>query len=163
MERFITWLARLQLAIGTLALVIFVAATLLQVLARYMNISVLWTEEVAVNAFIWAIFSGAAVMVREKKHFSFNALAMKLSGRARLALVLFEQSVMLVFCVLCTFYSVEITDTFWHSKWVTLPSLQQGYVWLVLPITFATSSLYLLEGMLKEIRVCIKREKPAWS
>jgi len=163
MEKCISYLAKVQLAIGTFALALFVISTLVQVLSRYLSISVLWTEEVAVNAFIWAMFSGAAVMVREKQHFSFNVLKLKLKGKAHIALVLFEQSSMLVFCVLCTLYSVEITETFWNSRWITLPSLKQGYVWLVLPVTFTTCSIYLAEGILKEIRVSIKKEKLAWN
>ncbi|XAW88072.1 TRAP transporter small permease subunit [Vibrio sp. CDRSL-10 TSBA] len=102
-------MAKLQLTIGAVCLVIFVVATLVQVATRYLGISVLWTEEVAVNAFIWAMFLGAAVMVRENEHFSFRILTDKFEGNKRSCLVLVQNLIMLVFlypllCLQCGNY-----------------------------------------------------------
>ncbi|QXO16409.1 MULTISPECIES: TRAP transporter small permease [Vibrio] len=144
-------MAKLQLTIGAVCLVIFVVATLVQVATRYLGISVLWTEEVAVNAFIWAMFLGAAVMVRENEHFSFRILTDKFEGNKRSCLLLVQNLIMLVFCILCSVYSVEITQTFWNSRWITVPEFKQGYIWLVMPVTFISSSVYLVDNMIKEV------------
>lgn len=157
-------MARLQLTIGAVCLVIFVVATLIQVATRYLGISVLWTEEVAVNAFIWAMFLGAAVMVRENEHFSFRILTDKFEGSKRSCLVLIQNLIVLVFCLFCSVYSVEITQTFWNSRWITLPQFKQGYIWLVMPVTFISSSIYLVDNMIKEIGKIRKASKGvAWS
>lgn len=144
-------IAKLQMAIGTLCLVIFVAATLTQVITRYMGISVLWTEEIAVNAFVWAILLGAAVMVREKEHFSFSGITHRYEGTKRSVIIIVQNLIMLVFCILCSIYSIEIMQTFWNSRWITLPELKQGYVWLIMPVTFITSSIYLIDDIYQEI------------
>ena len=152
MKKLTNFIAKVQLIFGASCLVIFVFATLIQVLSRYLGISMLWTEEVAVNAFIWAMFLGSAVMVREKQHFSFGVLSDKLTGVKKSLLVIVQNIIMLVFCVLCSIYSIEITDVFWNSKWITIPEFKQGYVWLALPITFITSSIYLLENTFDELK-----------
>jgi len=144
-------MARLQISLGVLCLVIFLLATLVQVSTRYLGISVLWTEEIAVNAFIWAIFLGASVMVKEKQHFGFDAISNKLTGIKRSYLILFQNTCMLVFCVCCAIYSVEITQIFWSSRWISIPNFKQGYVWLIMPITFISSGVYLLHNILEEL------------
>lgn len=143
-------LAKIQLLLGAVCLVIFVLATLIQVATRYFGISVLWTEEVSVNAFIWAMFLGSAVMVREKQHFSFGAISNSLTGTKKFILVVVQDLIMLIFCILCAIYSVEITSAFWNSRWISIPEFRQGYVWLVLPITFITSSIYLIEDIIQQ-------------
>nr|WP_086939522.1 TRAP transporter small permease [Thaumasiovibrio occultus] len=152
MKKLTQYLAKAQLALGSICLVVFVLATLVQVISRYLGISMLWTEEVAVNAFIWAMFLGAAVMVREKQHFSFGVLTDKLTGVKKSILVIVQNVIMLVFCILCSIYSIEITDVFWNSKWISIPGFKQGYVWLALPVTFISSSLYLLENIYDELK-----------
>lgn len=144
-------MAKLQMTIGAICLVIFVIATLVQVVTRYLGISVLWTEEVAVNTFIWAMFLGAAVMVRENEHFSFRILTDRWEGAKRSYLIIVQNLCMLAFCILCSIYSVEITQTFWNSRWITVPEFKQGYIWLVMPVTFISSSVYLVDNMFKEI------------
>lgn len=151
MRKFINYLEKVQLVLGSIFLVIFVIATLLQVTTRYLGISATWTEELSVNTFIWAMFLGTAVMVREKQHFSFNFLVSYLSNKKSSLLVIIQDIIIITFCVLCFIYSSEITKIFWDSKWITIPELKQGYVWLILPITFGSMIIYLLEDIIKEI------------
>lgn len=144
-------MAKLQISFGILCLVIFLLATLVQVSTRYLGISVLWTEEIAINAFIWAMFLGASVMVKEKQHFGFDAISNKLMGVKRCYLIIFQNILMLTFCVFCAIYSIEITQVFWSSRWISIPEFKQGYVWLIMPITFISSSVYLIHQILEEL------------
>ncbi|BFM50681.1 TRAP transporter small permease [Marinomonas sp. THO17] len=149
-------MAHLQISLGVLCLVIFLLATLVQVSTRYLGISVLWTEEIAVNAFIWAMFLGASVMVKEKQHFGFNAISNKLTGIKGCYLSLFQNLCMLTFCVFCAIYSIEITQVFWNSRWISIPEFKQGYVWLIMPITFISSGVYLIQQILEELQPFFK-------
>ncbi|GAA0224765.1 TRAP transporter small permease [Marinomonas primoryensis] len=157
------FIARLQITLGVLLLVIFLASTLTQVVTRYLGISVLWTEEVAVNSFIWAMFLGAAVMVRENKHFGFDVLTHYFKGTKRSILVIFQNLIMLIFCLLCSLYSVEITQAFWHSRWISIPEFRQGYVWLIMPITFISSSVYLLDNIYNEAKTLSCFKGASWN
>lgn len=151
MQKLINYFEKTQLFFSTIFLVIFVLATLLQVVSRYIGVSVIWTEEIAVNSFIWSMFLGAAVMVRHKQHFSFNFLNTYLSSRKKVILVLIQNLILFIFCSFCLLYSIEITGTFWRSRWITLPFLQQGFVWLVLPITFFSITIYLVEDCINQV------------
>lgn len=151
MQKLINYIEKVQLILGAIFLVIFVIATLLQVSTRYLSISATWTEEVAVNSFIWAMLLGASVMVRQKQHFSFNFLISYLSQKNALFLTIFQNLILIVFCILCCIYSSEITQAFWNSKWISIPQFRQGYVWLILPITFITMSIYLIEDSINQI------------
>lgn len=156
MQKIINYIEKVQLILGAIFLVIFVIATLLQVSTRYLGISATWTEELAVNTFIWAMMLGAAVMVRQKQHFSFGFLASYLSDRKSAFLIIFQNIILIAFCALCFVYSSEITQEFWNSKWVSIPQLKQGYVWLVLPITFMTMIIYVIEDSIKQINKLIR-------
>lgn len=163
MNKITTFISRLQITIGIGCLIIFLVSTLIQVGSRHLGISITWSEELAVNSFIWAMFLGAAVMVKEQEHFSFSGLTEKLTGKKRSLLVILQNTIMLVFCVLCSIYSVEITETFWNSRWISLPEFKQGYVWLVLPITFMTSAIYLIENIIKESLSLVERGSLQWN
>ncbi|MDH3001153.1 C4-dicarboxylate ABC transporter permease [Chelonobacter oris] len=160
MQKLTDYLEKIQLFLGAVFLVIFVVTTLLQVSTRYLGISATWTEEISVNTFIWSMLLGAAVMAKQKQHFSFNLLNGQLSIQKRPMLIIVQDIIIIVFCAYCFVYSAEITETFWHSRWITLPALKQGYVWLILPIMFGSIVIYLCEDVIKQIRV-LKPELPA--
>lgn len=151
MQKLTYYLEKIQLWLGAVFLVIFVITTLLQVSTRYLGISATWTEEISVNAFIWSMLLGAAVMAKRKQHFSFNLLNGQLSLQKRPLLVILQDVIIMTFCAFCLVYSVEITNTFWNSRWITIPSLKQGYVWLILPTTFLSIFIYLLEDVIKQV------------
>ncbi|SMB79479.1 TRAP-type C4-dicarboxylate transport system, small permease component [Pasteurella testudinis DSM 23072] len=151
MQKLTDYLEKIQLWLGTLLLVIFVITTLLQVGTRYLGISATWTEEISVNAFIWSMLLGAAVMAKRKQHFSFTLLNGQFSPQKKPILLIVQDVIIIVFCAFCFVYSAEITSTFWNSRWISIPSLKQGYVWLILPITFISIVIYLVEDVIKQI------------
>ena len=149
---FIKVLEKIQLSIGVLFLVIFFMAILIQVISRYLGISIIWTEEVATNAFIWAIFMGAAVMVNRKDHFNFDFLFKQLKGKKRMILSLVNDSILLIFCAALFFYSLTALTSFWNYNWVTLPMIKMGYVWLALPVMTITMVIYLLAHIVGNVK-----------
>lgn len=149
---FIKRLEKVQLTIGILFLAVFFIAIMIQVISRYLGISVIWTEEVANYSFIWAVFMGAAVMVNRKDHFNFDLLSKKLKGKAKLTLSIVIDSILLLFCGAIFFYSIEALTSFWNYNWVTLPMLKMGYVWLSLPVMTVTMVIYLLAHVMGSVK-----------
>jgi TRAP-type C4-dicarboxylate transport system permease small subunit len=73
------WL--LALLAGLLALI--TAGVFIQVVLRYgFARSFLWGEELALFAFIWCVYLGAAICTWRRSHFAFDLFAGRLSGRA---------------------------------------------------------------------------------
>lgn len=144
-------LKKIQTTLGVSLLITFLVSVFIQIIARYMRLSILWTEELATYSFAFAVFMGASVMVKENGHFAFSYMINKLDGNKKKFLQILIYSIMLAFVLTSAIYGVTITKTFWNYNWTTLPSLKMGYVWLSLPISMFTMSLYLIEHILTTI------------
>ena len=153
MRRFIQLLEKVQLAVGVLSLSIFFLAIIYQVLTRYAGISTIWTEEVANYSFIWAVFMGASVMVNRREHFRFDLLSRNLKGKAKVYLDTLINSILLVFSFAIFYYGIIAVQNFWDYRWVSLPMIKMGYVWISVPIMGITMLIYTLGHMVDDIRL----------
>lgn len=152
MNKAVAALQKAQIALGGVFLGIFLAAVIVQIFSRYLGISVIWTEDVSLYSFIWAVFMGAAAMVWERRHFAFTSLSDKLKiPAARLILSLLISFVILIFAFFMVYYGIRITKQFWNYKWVTLPQFKRGPVWLCLPVSGATMVIYAAALIVKDI------------
>src|SRR5699024_8289406 len=151
MNRLLTTIEKIQTTAGILFLVISFLAPLLQIITRYMGMSVLWTEELANNAFIWAIFMGAAVMVKHKEHFTFDFFQMKLGQNNRLYLKIFFDVLLVAFNVLITLYGFQLLEHFWNYTWETVPAFKMGFIWLAVPVMSVTMILYSVDHIADSI------------
>ena len=153
MEKIIKSIRNIQLAIGVLCLSVFSISVLIQIFTRYLGISVLWTEELTNYSFIWAVFMGAAVMVSFQEHFAFKGLYDKLKEPSKKKILqIIINAVILIFSIYILILGIEITKTFWNYRWISLPQLKRGYIWLSLPIMGGTMSLYSIFNILKELK-----------
>jgi len=137
-------LEKAQMTLGVITLSIFFIAIIIQIVSRHMGVAIIWTEEVANYSFIWSIFMGAAVMVNQREHFSFDFLTIKLKGRKKTVLVLIIDTIVLLFALAILYYGIEAAQTFWNYNWVAIPEMKMGYVWISLPIMGFTMAIYTL-------------------
>ena len=139
------------------------AITILFILFIFIGIPIAYSIAISALlgiAFIWSILLGAAVMTRKKRHFSFSFLKNKIeSEQYKCILSLIQNGIILCFSIICLVYSAEITSSFWNSKWVTIPAFRQGYVWLILPITFSSIILFLLEDCFEQMSLLIRKKQ----
>ncbi|XKE94456.1 TRAP transporter small permease subunit [Metaplanococcus flavidus] len=145
-------LEKAQMMLGVIMLSIFFIAIMIQIVSRHMGISIIWTEEVANYSFIWSVFMGAAVMVNQREHFSFDFLVLKLNGVKKIGLILLIDIIVLLFAIGLLYYGIQAASTFWNYNWVALPEMKMGYVWIALPITGITMAIYTLGHILDNIK-----------
>ena len=74
MKKLVDGLQKIQIAIGGLFLLIFLVVVVYQIICRYMGVAAMWTEDVSMYSFIWAVFMGAGAMVHSNAHFAFSSL-----------------------------------------------------------------------------------------
>lgn len=146
------YIEKIQLGIGVAALSIFFLTILIQVFARYLGIPVIWTEEVANYSFIWAVFMGAAVMLNRKSHFRFNLLSQKLTGKPKIYLDIVNNVILLIFNSFIFYYGIIATRSFWNYRWVSLPNIKMGYIWLCIPIMGITMVIYMVAHIIDNIK-----------
>ena len=80
------WVDRGLEAVGLMGFVAMMLVTLLQVAARYMHISIDWTEELARILFLSAIMLGIAIAIRRRQHIVVDFVYTTASPRTRAAL-----------------------------------------------------------------------------
>ncbi|MCR4818240.1 MAG: TRAP transporter small permease subunit [Fretibacterium sp.] len=153
MKKFVDTLQKIQIAVGGLLLCIFLATVVYQITCRYLGIAAMWTEDVSMYSFIWAVFMGAGAMVHSDAHFAFTSVldAIK-SERKKAALRIFIKLIVLTFCVLMIFYGYKAAKQFWNFRWINIPSMKRGPTWLCIPICGATASVYLIYGIAEQIK-----------
>lgn len=152
MKRFVQALEKLQITVGVIFLCIFFIVIVLQIITRYMGISVIWTEEVANYSFIWAIFMGAAVMVNRREHFNFDFFLRKLQGKKKDSLNIFNDLVLIIFNTIIFLLGIQVVSEFWNYTWASIPEMKMGYIWIAIPIMAGTMTIYSLSHLIDHIK-----------
>jgi len=157
MKKAVDLLQKLQIAAGTVFLTIFLVTVVFQVSSRYVGVTAPWTEEVEMYSFIWAVFMGAGAMVYEKRHFAFTSLSDLIKNeKIKRVLSIVISVIMLFFAVLMVVYGYQVTKQFWGYKWIVFPTLTRGITWMCLPISGATSVIYLIYLIKDDIEHIVK-------
>jgi TRAP-type transport system small permease protein len=150
-KRFVQILEKIQIAVGLVFLCLFFSVILVQIVTRYMGVSVIWTEEVANYSFIWAIFMGAAVMVNRREHFNFDFLLRKVKDK--LLLNIFNDLVLIVFNIFIFLLGIQIVKEFWNYTWATIPEMKMGYIWIAIPIMAGSMIVYSLSHLIEHTKL----------
>lgn len=154
----VKWLEKFQLFIGVTCLSIFFIGILIQIIARYLGISTMWTEEASIYAFIWSIFMGASVMLNKRLHFNFNMFSESLSGKPKVILTIVNDLIIFTICFFFLYFGVIMVQTFWDYRWASVAHFKMGYVWLIIPIMGATMVLYKINHIVNNIKLLIRKE-----
>lgn len=136
----------------TALVAVFTVSVFLQVLIRFVfKYPLPWTEEVSRIAFVYTIFVGATIAVREKAHLNIDFLLVVLPPRLAMALKLFGATLVAIFLGFVTWQGIE----FVRSTGVQVTPVMQipfRYLYLILPSAGALMLLYLILGTIDELR-----------
>ena len=157
MKKAIDAMQKIQIAIGGLFLVVFLSVVVYQIVCRYLGVAAMWTEDVTMYSFIWAVFMGAGAMVHSDAHFAFTSVLDSIKSEKKKAMLkIFIKLVVLAFCVLMVIYGYMAAKQFWNFRWINIPAMKRGPTWLCLPICGATASVYLIYGIYEQIKIIKK-------
>lgn len=142
---------RFLLTVSILLLTAFIAVVFLQVLARnYLKIAVLWSDEVAVMAFVWSVFLGAAVAVRRGLHYVVEIFP---TNWVR------TNAVLRVFAGLMAAWFIYVMVRYgWRfsimglSRFSTAIAIPRFYYFVAVPISGAAMVLFQLEVLWRDLR-----------
>jgi len=136
----------------TLLSVVLTVSVFLQVLIRFVfKYPLPWTEEIARIAFVYCIFVGATIAVRENSHLSVDFLLVILPKRVARAAVFLGMVLVGVFLISVTWQGVVLV----LATGVQMSPVMQvpfKYLYLILPVSGALMLLYLVANMLALIR-----------
>ncbi len=128
-----------------------VAVVFANVVARYfLNAAIGWSEEVSRFMFIWVAFLGSVLAFRRGEHLGLDLLVKSLPRTAAHVVLLTGDLLVVAALVYLTKGGIEMTADSLESGWVSSAvPIPYGYVYLVVPVTFA---LMLVDALLKTIQ-----------
>jgi TRAP-type C4-dicarboxylate transport system permease small subunit len=136
----------------TLLIITLTVSVFLQVLIRFVfKYPLPWTEEVSRIAFVYSIFVGATIAVREKTHLNIDVLLIVLpKGMARVITVLG----LILVGIFLGFVTWEGIVLVWATGVQMTPVMQVPfqYLYLVVPASGALMFLYLVMELVDHLR-----------
>jgi len=131
---------------------LFTVSVFLQVLIRFVfKYPLPWTEEVSRIAFVYTIFIGATIAVREKAHLNVDFLLVALPPKVSQVVKLLGTALVAVFLIFVTWQGIQ----FVRATGVQVTPVMQvpfRYLYLVLPSCGGLMLLYLILGALDDLR-----------
>jgi len=145
-------LCRLLEAALILAVFVLVIDVLWGVFTRYaMGAQADWTEELARFLLIWISLLGGAVAFGEKAHLGVDYFVGLFDSSAQKLVAIFAQLVVLFFAmsIFIVGGSRVVVDTLQMEQVTPALGIQQGHVYLVLPIAGAFMVIFAVEQLLE--------------
>lgn len=121
---------------------------MLQIFMRHVvGQSLSWSEESIRFVFVWMIFMGFGIGVRENRHISILVIKNALSPRNKIVLEIISNLIFLAYSIFIVYYGVEVVQSF-VSMGQTSPALNipMGLVYLAAPVGFAITTLRLTQS-----------------
>ncbi len=113
---------------------VLVCIVIMQVFSRFLfNYSFVWVEEAARYLFIWIIFVGTAVGLKEKKHVSVDFFVKKLKDESKYVFYLLREILLNLFSIIIIYFGIKRTITSFSSFATSFP-LSKGWIYLAIPI-----------------------------
>lgn len=113
--------------------------------------SIYWADELSQSLLLWLTFLGAAAVVREHSHYSFNYLETVLRGRWLKIFATTNKLITLAAVLLLFYWSVEVTAGI--SSWI-MPALEISRLWVygACPVGCAFMIYYCTADLVKYLR-----------
>ena len=149
MRNLLNALERGAVVLGSAAMACLAIAVAALVLLRYVfHVAPFWSEEVIRLFLLVAVFLGAAVSVRGRRHIRVEFLAELLPPRLKRAWYLLLDLFALGLFILLVWLGIEAVEFNHAQKSVSLQMRLSYAMWLV-PACFALAAIFLIEEIVK--------------
>lgn len=142
------------------SLVFTVAVVFMQVIMRFVFSSALsWSEELTRYVFIWQIWLGASLAVRESKHIRVEIIFGLLKGKAVHIAEIVAYLIWFGFCIFIVINSIGLMEYLIRSNSIS-PAMQLPlvYAYLSVPVGCGVMGLRLIENIYGEIKALFAKE-----
>lgn len=165
-------------AVGVLV-VVTVALILLNVVTRALTIALFWVDELAVYTMIWAFMLGAAATVRTRQGIAVTLARDYASPKARAWLAVTADTIVVLFALSlivlnwiwfdpALLYDVDFeirefvrqSFNFVYKEQTTTLGVPKWWVWSVMPLMAALTSIHALANWLDSLTRLITEEPP---
>ena len=167
MKRINGVLEKFLINLGAILFAIFIVAILLQVIARnYFKVSFFWVQEVALLTFIWSVFLGGAVAVRQRRHYVVELFARDKFPKLNVALDIFAGTA--TFILIYVFiYSGWVFTVMGLTRMSRALMIPMALFFLPFPVSGVFIALFNIENLMEDIKKYLRlrqgrdRDEPA--
>lgn len=151
LEKINNFIEKACLNIGFLLLSLFIIVVLAKVVFRnYLNIPMMWADEVAVICFIWTVFLGAAVAVRHKMHYTVDLAPTKLKFNLSLDILAHIIVSSFIYVMIFHGYSFMVMG---FSRFSTALTIPLAYTFAAIPVSGLFMLLFTIEQFVKDVKM----------
>jgi TRAP-type transport system small permease protein len=151
-NRLTGWIDRVLEAVAVCGFVLMMLATLLQVAARHLHVSIDWTEELARILFLASIMIGIAIAIPRRQHIVVDFIYAAASLRTQTALSLAFDLAMLVLLIVWLRGAWRLMELNAGTTFVTVPWLPVSFLYGVEVFGVALMILFVLADMAARAR-----------
>jgi TRAP-type transport system small permease protein len=154
MAIFMTWIALAADAMASISFLGFIVAITLQIIYRYLGVSIIFSEELARLLNIYAVFLGAAVATRYDFHIRIDVIDRLFLRHRALAKCfhIFYQTVALLFFVILGTGSFLMVKENWDLPLATMSWLSSGHIYLAPAIASVLMFLITIGKMVELLK-----------
>jgi TRAP-type C4-dicarboxylate transport system permease small subunit len=131
--------------------------TFFQVVSRTFNISAVWSEELARLSYVWMVFLGVPVLIRESGLIRVTVLVDRIGPQTGRALRIVTELLILPFLAVITWGAWTNTVLNWKTFAPTVDWLRMGYVYLVIAVAGVAMIWYQLANLVDLMRSTFSR------
>ena len=146
----------LEYVAGMLLFFMFLT-TFFQVVSRTFQISAVWSEELARLTYVWMVFLGAAVLIKDDGLIRVTVLVDRIGKRPARILRILTDIAILPFLAIITWGAWTNTVLNWKTFAPTVEWLRMGYVYLVIVIAGLVMLWYQLMNITELLRASFQR------
>ena len=157
----IRWIvSHLEEILLTLLLIYISGCMMLQIFMRHvMQSSLSWSEESIRFAFVWLVFLGFGLAVKEDRHISITFLKSHLGPKAQIAITVFANVVFFIYAVAMMVFGSQVVRSFIQSGQTSAAlGIPRYFMFLAAPIGFALVIIRLVQVTWKLLKHGPKEE-----
>lgn len=133
--------------IGLMATMVLDVA--LQVIFRYiLNDSLAWSEELGRYVFLWCVFLGSTIGIKQNLHPTFGSVINHLPDKLRYNVMAIGKSLTAAFCAIILLLSLQLIPAI-HSTLTPALQLPISYFYVIFPVFSVISLLHILTSMIE--------------
>lgn len=153
--KILKWIEQhLEEVIQAILLVYIAGCMMLQVFMRHvMHASLTWSEESIRFAFVWLVFMGFGLAVKEKRHISITFLKDQVGPKAQFAMTMLANTVFFIYSILMAYYGIEVVQTFISTGQTSAAlGIPRYIMFLSAPLGFGITMLRLIQSTVSDIK-----------
>ncbi|PLR68582.1 MULTISPECIES: TRAP transporter small permease [Bacillaceae] len=129
--------------IASLFFIIMCIAVALGVFARFFELQIVWTDELARYSFIWTVLMGSVAALKSKKHIAIDFLLTLLPKKIQKSFYFCIQIGLLILFGFLILYGWTITKQTWIVPTTSL-GVPTGLIYLSVPVSCGLMFIYTL-------------------